>query len=57
MEDNNINNHNNINNINTENKINKKYIHQLLYNNIVKSSKKDKSNLSIIPNKFNKKKK
>ena len=54
MEDNNINNHNNIN---TENKINKKYIRQLLYNNIVKSSKKDKSNLSIIPNKFNKKQK
>ena len=53
MEDNNINNNNNINNINIENKINKKYIRQLLYNNIVKSSKKEKSNLSIIPNKFN----
>ena len=44
-----------INHINTnkEYAIDKKFIRQLLYNNIIKSSKKLKTNLSMIPTKFN----
>ena len=50
MEENNIMNHNNIN---IENTLDKKYVRQLLYNNLIKSSKKPKSNLSILPTKLN----
>ena len=40
-------------NIKKEYIIDKKFIRQLLYNNIIKSSKKPKNNLSIMPIKFN----
>ena len=50
MEENNIMNNNNIN---IENTLDKKYVRQLLYNNLIKSSKKPKSNLSILPTKLN----
>ena len=50
MEENNIMNYNNIN---IENTLDKKYVRQLLYNNLIKSSKKPKSNLSILPTKLN----
>ena len=52
MEENDDNNHINTN---KEKAIDKKFIRQLLYNNIIKSSKKLKTNLSMIPTKFNKK--
>ena len=52
MEENDDNNHINTN---KEYAIDKKFIRQLLYNIIIKSSKKLKTNLSMIPKKINKK--